>query len=153
MTRFTFRLQPLMKLREAHRDRCREDLAHAYRADQILQERQEAARQEIAETKRQARCQSEPGRVEVESLLNVHRYELILSSQLQQLAAQRQKIAVEIERRRQVLVEADRELRILEKLRERHALEFQQAEEKVELRQMDEIALRGQRLLRKGNES
>ena len=151
MSHFSFRLQPLMKLREAQRDRCREDLAHAYRADQILQERQEAVRQEIEETKRVARSKSEPGRVEVESLLNVHRYELILSSQLQQLAAQRQKVAVELERRRLALVEADRGLRMLEKLRERHACEFQQAEEKVQIRQMDEIALQRRRALRKGD--
>ncbi len=44
MAPFTFRLQPLMRLRQADRDRCRELLADAYRADQLLQERQESMR-------------------------------------------------------------------------------------------------------------
>ena len=42
MAQFRFRLQSLMKLREAERDRCREELADAYRADQLLAEREEA---------------------------------------------------------------------------------------------------------------
>ncbi len=141
MSQFIFRLQPLMKIREAHRDRCREELAQAYRADQILVDRQAAVQQEIAETRRLVRRKSEPGQLEVDGLLHAHRYELILTSQLRQLAVQRQKVAVEIERRRQALVEADRELRILEKLRERHLLEFQQTQEKAQSRELDEVAL------------
>lgn len=98
-------------------------------------------------------AKSEPGQLEVDNLLYAHRYELILSSQLQQLTIQRQKIGTEIERRRQALIEADRELRILEKLRERHAREFRQADEQSEMRQMDEIALRRTHLMREGDES
>ena len=145
MTKFAFRLQPLMKLREAERDKCREELAAAYRADQVLTDRQEAILQEMDETKQASRQQLRPGSIEVDSLLNANRYELILTSQLRQLASQRQKVGEEIERRRQALIEADRELRILEKLRERYASDFRRGEEKLHTAQMDELALRRQR--------
>ena len=47
----------------------------------------------------------------------------------------------EIERRRAALVEADREVRVLEKLRERKWSEHQTAELRHELRQLDEVAV------------
>ena len=142
MTRFTFRLQPLMKLRESERDRCREQLAEAYRADQLLAERQGKIDQEMRATKELSRDQSQPGRIKVDGLLNTHRYEVVLTAQKRQLLTQRDKVGAEIERRRQALVEADRELRILEKLRARHEQEFRRKQEKLETRQLDEIALR-----------
>lgn len=142
MTGFAFRLQPLLKLRIAKRDRCREELANAFRADQILQQQMESVREEIQRTRHSSREGSQPGRVAVDHLLHTHRYELLLRSQVQQLAAQRQQVAEEIERRRQALVDGDREVRILEKLREAQYREYWQEENRRELRQMDEVALR-----------
>jgi flagellar FliJ protein len=151
MATFKFRLQPLVQLREADRDRCREQLAAAYRAEQILVERAAALRQELKTTEQVSRTRSQPGRIEVDTLLHTHRYELILAAQLRQLASQQQKVAQEIERRRLLLVEADRELRMLEKLRERHAQEFQREEERRLTRELDEIAQRRPSALSGGN--
>ena len=142
MTQFRFRLESLLKLRMAERDRRREELANAYRADQVLQQRQASVNEEIVDTRRQSKVCAAPGTIHVDRLLSTHRYELILHAQLQQLHRQRQVIATEIERRRQALVEADRELRILEKLREKHAIAFEYNEHKVDIRLLDEMALR-----------
>ncbi|MHB8969007.1 MAG: flagellar export protein FliJ [Pirellulaceae bacterium] len=142
MTQFRFRLESLLKLRIAERDRRREDLANAYRADQVLQQHQETLEQEIVETQQHAKQRSAPGTIHVDVLLNTHRYELVLGAQLQQIHGRRKLIAAEIERRRQALIEADRELRILEKLREKHASDFEFTQQKAEVRLMDEIALR-----------
>jgi flagellar protein FliJ len=142
MAPFRFRLESLLKLRVAERDRRREELANAYRADQILQQQLSAIMGEIARTRQQTKEQSAPGAIHVDMLLHSHRYELILQAQRQQIARQQQVIAAETERRRQALVEADRELRILEKLREKHALEYAFNEHKAEVRLLDEIALR-----------
>lgn len=146
MSKFAFRLEPLVKLREAERDRHREELAAAYRADQILSDRGEAIAREIGKTRELSQRKSQPGTIEVDKLINAHRYELILTSHLQELAGQREKVTAEIERRRQALVEADRELRILEKLRERLTHEAQVTEARLDARQMDEIALRQRRI-------
>jgi len=142
MTQFRFRLQSLLKLRMAERDSRREELANAYRADQVLEQRQAALEQEIAEAQRQAKEHAAPGTIHVDRLLNAHRYELVLQAQHQQLARQRQLIAAEIDRRRQALVEADREVRVLEKLREKHAAEYAYREQRADTNQLDEIALR-----------
>ena len=142
MTEFRFRLASLMRLRESERDERREALAQAYRADQVLEQRQEAVQADLRENQRQVQQCAAPGPVSVERLLGRHRYELVLQSQLQQLQRQRQTIAAEVEGRRLALVEADRELKILEKLRERHFQEHVFQQQKLELRELDEIALR-----------
>jgi flagellar FliJ protein len=142
MTDFRFRLASLMRLRESERDERREALAQAFRADQVLQQNQESIQTELHENQRQVQHCVSPGPISVERLLGRHRYELVLQTQLRQLQRQRQSIAAEIERRRQALVEADRELKILEKLRERHWQEYTFQQQKNDLRQLDEIALR-----------
>jgi flagellar export protein FliJ len=152
MARSTFRLQPLLKLREAARDRCREELAHAYQADQLLHDRQQAIVRDMEHNRKRTYVHSLPGQIDVDGLLSAHRYELLLTTQLRQLAHQREKVGQEIERRRQALVQADREVRILEKLRTRHALARRQREEREELRQLDEVALRRSGLTRRGGD-
>ena len=58
--------------------------------------------------------------LDVNRLLEAQRYELLLKAQSQELAKQAILLAAETERRRQMLVEADREVRVLELLDERH---------------------------------
>ena len=119
MAKFKFRLATLLKLREATRDERRAELAQAYQADSLLEKQQDRLRKELAGLLLQSRKVAEPGTVDVDQLLETQRYELVLRAQQSQLSAQRQTVAEEIERRRQVLVEADREVRVLEKLRQR----------------------------------
>ena len=145
MPQFRFRLDSLLKLRVAARDQRREELANAYRADRILQQREEAVAADIVATQQLSKTCSAPGPIQVDRLLHTHRYELLLLAQLQQIHQQRQVLAAETERRRQTLVEADRELRILEKLREKHARDFACQEHKADIRALDEIALRCRR--------
>lgn len=142
MTDFKFRLESILKLRMTARDRCRESLAAAYRADQILKQQLEAMRQTIRQTQRMLRHLSNPGHINVDRLLETHRYELSLESQVAEMERKRSQVQDEIQRRRETLVEADREVRILEKLRNRKQLEHRQHEAKSEIRELDEVALR-----------
>jgi flagellar FliJ protein len=79
----------------------------------------------------------------VDSLLQTHRYELVLSTKRKQLATQIQQVQTEIERRRLVVVEADRQVRVLEKLRERQALHHRQETDRQEAKLYDEMAVIG----------
>jgi flagellar FliJ protein len=142
MTAFTFRLEPLLRLRTAQRDRRREELAKAFRAEQLLEQQQQAVQQELQVTRQQAQQQSSPGPIQVDQLLHAHRYALLLHAHLEQLRRQRQAVRQEMERRREALVEADRELRILEKLKERHSLAHAYQQQRADVRTLDEIALR-----------
>ena len=140
MPKFSFRLQSLLKLRSAARDRCRASLAEAYQAERILRQKTTQLAVELAELKGQIRKQSEPGQINIDKLLGTHRYELVLMAQQQQLAEQSKQVDEEIVRRRALLVEADKQVRVLEKLRERQQAKHDLEELRQENKLMDEIA-------------
>lgn len=142
MKRFTFRLATLQRLRENLRDERRSQLADAYRADEILQEQEQRLAQEQACLSAALREAAAPGEIEVDRLLSDHRYSLLLIAQQRHLSQQRQAVGEEIERRRQLLIEADREVRVLEKLKEHQLQRHRDEENRQEIKQLDEVAQR-----------
>jgi flagellar FliJ protein len=142
MSAFVFRLETLLKLRVAERDQRRQQLSEAYKAKQILDERSRQLAEDLRDLKGLVRQASLPGEINVDQLLITHRYELLLLAQSKQHDQQAQQITDEIERRRLALVEADRQVRVLEKLREKQLLDHQQRQHKLETKQFDEIAQR-----------
>jgi len=142
MAGFKFRLATLLKLREATRDERRNRLAEAYEAERILQKQQDELTEDWKENRQRTREASEPGSIDVDDLLITHRHELILKGQQELIDQRKQQVAEEIERRRLTLVEADRQVRILEKLREKQLRRHRHEENKREMKQLDEIAQR-----------
>ncbi len=140
MARFLFRLAALLRLRESRRDECRAALAEAYRIDEVLAKQIDNLKRELEALRTFCRMKVGPGRVEIDRLVEAQRYDLVVQAQQKRLAEQRQTVAAEIERRRQALVEADREVRVLEKLRERQAEQHRAAEERREAVRLDEVA-------------
>jgi flagellar protein FliJ len=140
MSRFHFRLEPLLKLRESRRDECRAALAEAFRVDEVLRKQFDALEQDLAALREYCRQKSAPGGVDIDRLVEAQRYELVTRSQQRSIVQQRETVAAEIERRRQALVEADREVRVLEKLRERKAEQHRREEELREVKRLDEVA-------------
>lgn len=147
MARFRFRLATLQRLREAARDEKCAQLADAYRAAQILDERIAEVDREIAELRQSSSQTMQTGHIDVDRLLQAHRYEIILRAQRKGFEQQQQQVAAEIERRRLALVEADRQVRVLEKLREKKLQEFAQAEMRRDQKLMDELAARARSAL------
>src|SRR3990170_1797773 len=123
MAKYTFRLESIRKLREATRDQRRSALAEAFRAAEVLVEkRNELAAEEV--DLRNVRRSATAGRyLDVNRLLEAQRYELLLKSRGEELSKQSALLAAETERRRQILVEADRDVRVLELLDKRHRRE------------------------------
>ena len=119
MSRHPFRLTTLKRLREAERDQRRAELADALAADALLLERIERLGRE-ADAWRQQTRHAAAGTVDVDQWAQANRYRWLMRAQQQQLQEQRKKLEGEIERRRQALVEADRELKVVEKLEQRH---------------------------------
>jgi flagellar FliJ protein len=139
---FHFRLAPLLRLRESVRDERRTALAEAYRALDILSERQTAVEREIESLTGDYRRSSAPGALDVDRLIRRHRHELLLRTNQKELARQHSILQQEIERRRDALVAADRDVRVLEKLRERQADRHAEIEAQREQKQLDEVATR-----------
>jgi flagellar export protein FliJ len=81
------------------------------------------------------------GGVSVDGLLSANRHALLLKSQLAQLGKQQEQIAAEIARRQATLVEADRDVRVLEKLEEKQQAEHETRSLALEQRDLDEIAV------------
>ena len=142
MAKFQFRLQTLLRLREADRQRRRGELAQAYRAEEILRQQRDFLAAEETEMRKRMQVASGPGPVQVDQLLDTHRYAIMLQARAKALEEQQARLLREIERRRQVLVEADREVRVLEKLRDRLLAQYRAEEAKQELKQLDEVAQR-----------
>jgi flagellar protein FliJ len=140
MRKFSFRLATLLRLREAARDERRGQLAEAFRIADAIQERLDELAREVDDLKRQQAAQ--PGRVDVDRLVAAHRYEMVLRVEQQQNEEQRTAVLAEVERRRDALAAADREVRTLEKLRETQRQRHRSDEERLLMKELDEIAAR-----------
>jgi flagellar protein FliJ len=141
MAQFTFRFATLLRLRESHRDECRLALAEAQNVDEVLRKQVDALDRELDALREFCRRKASPGAVDVVRLVEAQRYELTSRAQRQKLIEQRQQVAAELDRRRQALVEADHEVRILEKLRERQAEAHRREEDLREVKRLDEVAV------------
>lgn len=140
MRKFRFRLATLLRLREAARDERRTQLGEAYHAEQKLMEHKAAVISE-AEALRDGYGQAaKPGALDVDRLMNAHRHRLILEAQLKFIDEQAAKLAAEIEKRRLALVAADREVRVLENLRDTWKERHRQEEQLAEMKGIDEVA-------------
>jgi flagellar FliJ protein len=81
-----------------------------------------------------------PGRVEIDRLLHAQRFEVVVRGELDGLRQQTRMLDEEIERRRLALVEADRQLRVLEKLKEKQQERFRREQDRREMKELDEMA-------------
>jgi flagellar export protein FliJ len=141
MPKYRFRLETLRKVREARRAQQRAALAEAFRAEQVLASNRAELEAEAA-TLREVRRSAAAGRyLDVTRMLEAQRYELLLKARGQELAKQAALLAAETERRRQALVEADREVRVLELLDERKRREHDRRKQRIEVKQLDEVAM------------
>ncbi len=142
MNGFKFRLATLKKLREAIRDQRRAELGEALRAEAILEEQITALDRAMQSMLEECRAASGPGPVDVDRLTQAHLHSLLLEGQKRFLEHHRQQLAEEIQRRRDVLAQADREVRILERLEAKYAHRHQRRQLHQEIRHLDEVGMR-----------
>ena len=140
MTMFHFRFEQILRLRESERQQRRFELAQAFEADQILQRQVAEADLELASVRQTVRQAAAPGDVNVDRLLELQRHGLHIQAHVDGLRSRQKQLRDEIERRRQVLVEADRQVRMFEKLRDKQEHAFLIEQQKREQMQWDEIA-------------
>jgi flagellar FliJ protein len=142
MPRFEFRLKTLLAVREAARDLARTQLAELLAQQDSLSRRRAHLEREVNDQKQWLRRGTAPGRIDVDRLSTANRYELVLGREISTIMRHEQTLTPEIEGRRQAVVEADREVRVLEKLRERQFEQFRQQRALAEVKQLDEVAAR-----------
>ncbi len=140
MARFKFRLNTLLRLREGTRDERRGQLAEAYQADEIIADSQNKIQRELDDIRTRGRQAVAPGAIEIDRLLESQRYEVVLGAQKKHASEQRQKVQEEIQRRTDSLVEANRQVRVLEELREKQLQRHRQEQNRQEVKLLDEVA-------------
>ncbi|MBA4019636.1 MAG: flagellar export protein FliJ [Pirellula sp.] len=141
--RFQFRLQTLLRLREAARDERREQLAEVMRIDDAL--RKQLTELEGLQSEARALQRLGVGRVDVDRLLEAQRYEAVVALEILHVERQRAAVAEEMNKRQEALVEADREFKVLEKLREKRLSEHGAEVLAQEMKLLDEAAGRMKR--------
>lgn len=140
MARYKFRLKTVQKVRGVRRDECRAALADAYRAERVLADQKAELEGEQAELRVLQRAAAAERYLDINRLVGAQRYELVLRAQQQELARQATLLSIETERRRQALVEAEREVRLLELLDERKRAAHRRGEMRREIKDLDEYA-------------
>jgi len=137
---FRFRLATLLKIREAARDERHARLAQAYEAEEKLNERKAELEEQRLGLRRRFQAAAQPGLVDLDQMVESHRYEMVVTAEEQVLADQMKLIGEEIERRRGALVEADREVQVLERLRETQQTRHREEATRQEIKELDEVA-------------
>jgi flagellar export protein FliJ len=143
MRAFKFRLQAVSKLRTQVRDKAAEALGAVLESIRIVREQISHLDREIQEAKR-LRHAASSGAIRVDRLLTVQRHQFMLESQRDQIQAHLELLQQEEERRRYTLLEAEKELRVLEKLEEKQYKQWEMDQLAADQKQIDEwAALRG----------
>jgi flagellar protein FliJ len=145
MTNFRFRLETLLKLRRAALDQQRAKLAEIYRAEAALKEQQEALDRQTAEAQAARRAAGGEGSLDVDAVLQSQRFQWSLQAQRTVLAEHERRLAEARDAQRQSVIAADRDVKVLEKLRERRLAEHRRDECLQDVKLMDEAAARVRR--------
>jgi flagellar protein FliJ len=138
MADFAFRLATLLRIREATRDERRRALADERLAMDAIQLRLDQVQTERNRVLAAARQTAGPGEIAVNRWLNMHHYQNTLDAQRSQLQEKLADAAAEVEQRRNALLEADREVRTLEQLREAQKLRHRQEAHRQDIKRLDE---------------
>jgi len=142
MPAFRFRFSTVLKLREATRDQRLAQLAEALAAQDKLRTRRQSIEAELANLNRLQQGRRAVGALSIDVLLSSSRYDAILRAELAAIAEHETTLAAEVQRRQHAVLAADREVRTLEKLREKQRAAHRSAEALAELKELDEVANR-----------
>ncbi|MBI1345895.1 hypothetical protein GC163_06360 [bacterium] len=139
MAGFTFRLQALQKLREHHRDQCREALAQLLAQDQALIEQREELDSTRLATLEELRQRLADTRIEIAQITSRRQHIGQLQAQIHQVDWQRRELVEQIAASRARLVAADQQVKVLENLEDKKRAEFEKTEEDKSSREREEI--------------
>lgn len=125
MPQFRFRLESLQKFRENQRDLRRQALAQALAAEASLVEQQVEVERERESTLAELRAFNDGDRLSIDRAAARRYHAGQLAYRLRQLDLQRQQAAIVVAQCRQLLVQADQGVKVLEKLSEKQQAEFE----------------------------
>jgi flagellar protein FliJ len=136
---FRFRLSRILRLRENLRDEHRQLLGAAQMTTDLIRDQIAALHHQIAESRRDNRTDARS--LNIDRLLDADRFETNLVAQLHTAQEQHQLAEAEVDRHRQILIESDREVKTLEKLRQHQVMRHRLDDNRRQAKQLDTIAI------------
>lgn len=130
-------------MQQATRQERRAQLAEGLAAQRALELARTDVERELAEQGLSSASAASRGPIDVERLNAADRYRNVLRARLNIMAQDAAALAAEIDARQQALAAAEREFRVLDKLRERQHEQFRYEQSRREINATDEIATRG----------
>ena len=134
---FRFRFESMLNLRKAVRDERSNELAQALEAEAKLRGWMVELNQQIAASRGR---RAAVGEINADLILSAASYEGTLRATLMQYQRDLEQVQQETERRRQALVAADQQVRVLEKLRDKQQQQHEAELLQHEIKFLDEIA-------------
>jgi flagellar biosynthesis chaperone FliJ len=114
-----FPLQPVLQLREIHRDQCRQRLLAARDCETAAQESLSDLQTQLAGIRGRLGDAVAPGTLDVQDLRALKSLEASLKQQVRDCQQRRQTAADDSDRQQVELTEADQQVRILQRLADR----------------------------------
>lgn len=142
MPKFQFRLKTLLAMHQSTRQERRAQLAEGLAAERALELARSNVERELAEQGNSSERPANRGPIDVERLSAADRYRKVLRARLAIIAQDSAALATEVDARQQALADAEREVRVLDKLRERQHEQFRYEQSRRELNAADELATR-----------
>lgn len=139
MSEFRFSLQSVLKVRVAERDERRTELADAQRLEFALQTEIDRVNRDLQYLRAHARSFLVPGNVDIAHLRNCNSCEQTLRREIALLDQQRHEAETEAEQCRAALLQADQQVRMLEKLIDKQRDEQNRDERKRENQHLDDL--------------
>ncbi|MCA8983123.1 MAG: hypothetical protein R3C12_11280 [Planctomycetaceae bacterium] len=132
MIRFRFELEALLTYRQHQLDQCRQLLAEVLAEQATCQDQRAELRAERESVESELRQRSESGRIDISHAAASRYYMTQLDVQQRGLDLQEQRILQQLDLCRQAVVQADKAVKALEKLRDKRLLVHQQQARKRE---------------------
>jgi flagellar protein FliJ len=149
MPRFTFNLQGVLRQRKLVEEQRQRELAEVQRAYLAMESELKAMDDEVRATAEDLRQNHLIGRISVEYLAAHRRFTLAMQRKALEHAARMAEVKKKVDAARAALVEAAKQRKILDKLRERRESEWQDDQDRHEQAAADEVGQQiGLRLVR-----
>ena len=138
---FQYRFASILQLQRRRRDETGADVGQAIEAIRRVDEQIAEVHRE-RELLRDDSTENRVGKVSIDGLLARGRYDLQLQADLQSLQATRTELLKELDRRQQVLVEAEAEVKKFERLEDKERTAFRAEQSRREQAEADDATAR-----------
>lgn len=139
MAGFRFRFQSILQHRQRIEDECQRNLAQLMRSRMIFHDQLQKMQDTIRESKQQM-ADSLVGKIDLSQVSGFASYSHQVTNRGQQLVARLTRVERQIAEARQSLLDASRQRKALDRLREKHHNRWRRDQDRREAAELDEMS-------------